>query len=213
MEDFFEQLTAVNTQQRLSWFRYLNQTARPGGIVFVGDSITQEFLVHEMLREHSAVSSMHNRGIGGDTTSGLLKRMEDSIYHLQPAKVFLLIGINDLADSHARPEAVASRIQEIAALTLQHCPKAELYLESVYPINESNASKIDRPTIGEKSNKRIDQINDILKTFDGGRLHYLNLNSSLKDNDGNLKLEYTREGLHLTPLGYSAVVQELSQYL
>ncbi len=213
MEDFFEQLTAINTAQRLSWFQYLNQTAKPGGIVFVGDSITQEFPVHEMLRNHSAVSSMHNRGIGGDTTSGLLKRMGDSIYHLKPAKIFLLIGINDLADPHTQPEEVALRIREIAALTLTHCPDAELYLESIYPINESNDPKIDKPTIGEKTNRRIDQINSILKTLDGGRVHYLDINSLLKGADGNLRLEYTREGLHLTPQGYSAVIQELSKYL
>ena len=41
-------------------------------------------------------SAIHTRGIGGDTTSGLLRRL-DEITEDRPRKVFLLIGANDLA--------------------------------------------------------------------------------------------------------------------
>ena len=211
--NFLEQLIAAGFESRMSWFRYLNQRAKPGGIVFVGDSLTQEFLIHEMLMNHPRIAVIHNRGIGGDTTTGLLSRLQESVFDLSPSKVFLLIGINDLSQADTKPEDVASRIQTIAEQILQHCPDTTLYLESLYPVNESQHPMIDKATVFPKSNARIDQINCRLKTLQNEKLHYLDINSLLRDEDGNLRLEYTREGLHLTPEGYRVVLDELLKYI
>lgn len=43
---------------------------------------------------------VYNRGIGGDVTDGLLERMDESIFDLEPKKVFINIGTNDIS----RPE-------------------------------------------------------------------------------------------------------------
>lgn len=58
-------------------------------LVMLGDSIIEQGLWSEWLP-----CSVLNRGIGGDTTAGVLNRV-DNIIALKPKRVYLLIGVND----------------------------------------------------------------------------------------------------------------------
>ena len=62
-----------------------------GRVIFLGNSIT------EMgdWKKATGDTTVINRGIGGDITYGILKRLKD-ITDRQPSKVFLLVGINDI---------------------------------------------------------------------------------------------------------------------
>ena len=51
-----------------------------------------------------------NRGISGDTTRGVLIRLQEDVLALDPAAVVLLIGTNDLEEG-ATPEVVAGNLQ------------------------------------------------------------------------------------------------------
>lgn len=61
-------------------------------VVMFGDSITDWGLWHEMFPEIKIV----NRGIAGDNTKGMLRRIETTL-QLEPNQVFVMAGINDLA--------------------------------------------------------------------------------------------------------------------
>src|SRR5258708_3619159 len=61
-------------------------------IIFLGNSITEGGNWKNLLKDSTAI----NRGISGDITFGILYRIDDVIRR-QPAKVFLLIGINDIS--------------------------------------------------------------------------------------------------------------------
>lgn len=63
-------------------------------IVFLGDSITEKIDWHELF--HNSHYDILNRGIGSDTISGVINRI-NTIINLKPSKVFLMIGINDIA--------------------------------------------------------------------------------------------------------------------
>ena len=86
----------VIRKQRLDAFGTFNRLAQPNGIVLVGDSIIEGFPIHELYRGPLLV---YNRGISGDTSRDVLNRLEESVYALRPAKVFLLIGTNDIETS------------------------------------------------------------------------------------------------------------------
>jgi lysophospholipase L1-like esterase len=75
-------------------FTHLNAVAKPGSIVFLGDSITDFFRVNEFFPGVYVI----NRGISGDTTDGVLNRLAESVYELSPSKIFLMIGTNDLGN-------------------------------------------------------------------------------------------------------------------
>jgi lysophospholipase L1-like esterase len=62
--------------------------------VFIGDSITSGFDLHEFQPVGSR--PVLNRGIYSDTTEGLLGRIETNVNNLKIEKLFVMIGYNDL---------------------------------------------------------------------------------------------------------------------
>ena len=99
---FPDSLFSTYYHQRVSLFRSLPQTT--GDIVFLGNSITDGGEWTEMFAD----PKVKKRGISGDSTSGVLNRL-DEVYNRKPAKVFLLIGVNDLA-RNMQPDSVAANI-------------------------------------------------------------------------------------------------------
>jgi hypothetical protein len=60
-------------------------------IIFLGDSLSDSCEWSELFPNQR----IKNRGIAGDTTNGILNRI-DEVIASKPQKLFLLIGINDL---------------------------------------------------------------------------------------------------------------------
>ena len=200
---------------RTQWFKYLTSKAEPGGIVFAGDSLTQEFPIHEILalNKDTMLFDIHNRGIGGDTTSGLIRRINESIIDLNPSKLFLLIGTNDISYLEDDFTSIYEGISNIIDRTLAACSKTEIFLISLYPVNAA-AEGMDLNCIGKRSNAKIDLINGQLKKIAAAKdIGFIDMNCLLKDEEGNLRLEYTREGLHISPLGYEVIMAEIMKYI
>jgi len=190
-------------------FFELNENAEPGGIVFLGDSSSDFFRINEFFHGKYVI----NRGIGGDTTDGVLKRMPESVYDLSPSKVFILIGTNDLAHGKSE-EYIVGNISAIISGIRKNCPDASIYLESIYPVSSSRDKKIKRLYIGRRSNDKIMRINQSLEKLAGEHgAKYIDVFSRLTGKDGNIRLEYTVEGLHLTVKGYGAAAEVLRPYV
>jgi len=101
-----------------------------GAVVFLGDSITQGWGLG--LGAVFPGVKVANRGISGDTTRGVLIRLEADVLALAPRAVVLLIGINDLAEA-ATPETIAANLRLIVAALEQHDPKMPIVLCQVFP--------------------------------------------------------------------------------
>src|SRR5262245_52274822 len=99
----------------------------PDDVVFLGDSITEGGPWEEIFPG----VRVRNRGVGGDTSAGVLARL-DQVTRGQPEKVFLLIGTNDLFLGASEDEIVAN-IEEILERLKQESPDTEVYLQSVLP--------------------------------------------------------------------------------
>ena len=82
-------LVAHHYGQKVDFFRQV--PIKPGDIVFVGDSLTEGARWDELFPDKPVI----NRGINADTVNGVLLRLDDIISG-KPAKIFLLIGTNDL---------------------------------------------------------------------------------------------------------------------
>jgi lysophospholipase L1-like esterase len=213
---FWERMMETAWHTRVSWFRTFNRQAAPGGTVLVGDSLTQEFPLHELmaLQGDQRLFTVHNRGIGGDTTNGVLRRMAESIWDLAPGKVFLLIGTNDLNNAHAAPADIARNIRGIIEQTHARCPQTLFTVLSLYPVNARADEGMDIFAVGSRTNERIRAVNAALERMAVKTgASYLDLHSLLTDEHGNLRRAYTREGLHLSPEGYIVVYEALSPLL
>lgn len=200
--DFLMMLLEGGFESRVDAFREQNKHAIKGGMVFVGDSLTQEYNISEYL------PGMHvyNRGIGGDTTVGLLTRLDVSIYDLAPSKMFLLIGTNDFALLDATPQMIVENIKLLIKSVKEKQTSLNIYLLSLYPVNPN----MDKGTVGKRLNEDIMKVNQTIQSIEG--ITYINMYDALLE-DGVLNPKYTREGLHLNPAGYSVVTDILKPYL
>ena len=178
--------------QRRTLFEQLPDTRNE--IIFLGNSITDGGEWHELFNN----PRVKNRGISGDVTEGVLYRL-DEVTRSKPQKVFLLIGINDLAGGIPK-ETVLGNIGKIAQQIRTASQKTEVYIQSILPVNNSFA-KFQGHT---SKTEEVLWINQQLKQrcLNEGFI-YVDLFSHFKCSDSNLtNPSYTNDGLHLTGDGY-----------
>ena len=209
---FFCSLNAVYGQENFKSTYYEQRRtlyeSLPNGkkeIIFLGNSITDGGEWSELF----GTNRIKNRGISGDITDGVLYRL-DEVTESQPSKVFLLIGINDLARGVSR-EKVYENICRIAKQIEEKSPKTTLYIQSIFPVNpefnmfNGHCSKTEE----------VLWINKELKAFcTGSKLQYIDVFASLKNDSGDLlNPAYTNDGLHLTGEGYLVWANVIRKYL
>lgn len=168
-------------------------------IIMIGDSITAGFNEKNLLSGFNII----NKGINGDYSAGVLQRIGKDVIDLKPKKVFLLIGTNDLAFGRSNDDIVFN-IAEILMMLDEKLDKSSVYVTSILPTR--NVS--DRP------NERINNINDRLnKWAEKLNYFYLDLHSEMKDENGDLKNNYTVDGLHLNEEAYKKWTEILKNIL
>jgi lysophospholipase L1-like esterase len=120
-------------ERRSAWAQQVQQDRH--AVVFLGDSITQGW--GGGLGAAFPGLKVANRGISGDTTRGVLLRLEEDVLALDPAAVVLLIGTNDLEEG-ATPEVIVGNLRLIVAALERHDPRMPIVLCQVFP---SSAAK------------------------------------------------------------------------
>ncbi len=177
--------------------------------VFLGDSITEFYQLDSYYGNLPTVNS----GVSGNTAYSIISDLKKRVYDYNPTKVFLLVGTNDL--SHRTDKEIVNDIVTITNKIYQNRPNALIYVESIYPVNATtdNDVVIDW-MVGERDNKRIRNINKMLKQKSTkNHYQYLDMYSVLMDENKNLDLSYTTDGLHLSEKGYKVVTKEIKKIL
>lgn len=166
-----------------------NLTIDSSNIVFLGNSLTeygewQEFFDNPNIR---------NRGIGGEFTDGILRRLQPIISG-KPKQIFLMIGINDLI-LH-RPPHILANYRSIVEQVKNGTPNTELIIQSILPVNNTvkntGLSNADVLTLNEGIQKIANDFN----------VKYVDLHQKIKDSSGKLDARYTLDGIHLNQAGY-----------
>ena len=110
-------------------------TKDQGAVVFLGDSITQGWGAD--FKKSFDGLRLANRGIGGDTTRGMLIRLQEDVLSLHPKAVVLLMGTNDI-ETEVPAEAIGRNFQKIVAALKAHDAKMPVIVCRIFP---SSASK------------------------------------------------------------------------
>lgn len=169
---------------RVTQFAYL--PAIPGGVAFVGDSITDA----GRWADAWTGLAVRNFGIGGDTTWGLLARAHQ-VVQARPERIFLLIGTNDLANWGRSPEQVAGGVAALLDLWATELPRAEVFVQSVLP---------RQPEFHE----RIVDLNAQLRALAQERgATFIDIHSAFVVEGGRIDPAVTLDDLHLTGEGYA----------
>lgn len=177
--------------QRTSLFELL--PVHEEDIVFLGNSITDGGEFNELF----GTDNILNRGIRSDVITGVEKRL-GQVTGGKPAKIFLLIGINDISHGLSVDE-LARRYDRLVKKIREESPGTRLYVQSVMPVN--NSLKRYKALYGKE--ETIRQLNErIHRIADERGAVWVDLWPLLADANGNLKREFTNDGLHLNGRGY-----------
>lgn len=178
--------------------------------LFIGDKITEDYDLLKYYEKKPVV----NEGKTGNMTDDILNNMKNRIYQYNPSKIFLLIGINDIDKGKSSLE-ITDNIEKIIELVKENRPYCKIYIESIYPVNKSDDEKVsDKVRDKDFDNEKIMEVNKSLeKLADKEDATYINLYDKLIDKNGNLKLEYTSNGLYISDDGYEKITEILTKYL
>ena len=189
--------------QRRSIFDALPVDAE--SIVFLGDSITDGCEWNELLGNPHAV----NRGISADRSGWLLDRL-DVLIAGQPAKLFLMIGTNDLSRD-ATPEEVAGNIASLIARFQAESPRTQLYIESILPVNGVDFQQYPRHYV---VNPKVVAANALIEALCREKqVTYIDLWTPMATADGLLNPAYSNDGLHLMAEGYAVWKQVIEPFV
>jgi lysophospholipase L1-like esterase len=170
----------------------------------LGNSITNGGNWSELLDNPDVL----NRGISGDNTFGILNRL-DEIVSLQPSKVFLMIGINDL--SRETPvDVILNNYRRIVTQLQKESPETSIYVQSLFPTN----NEFDHfPRAQNKDN----QIRVVNKGIEDIAIEYgitfIDLYPHFLDEESKLSKKYTNDGLHLMGEGYLKWAEILKEFI
>lgn len=200
----------VSTKLRASQFDDYNTLAEKGDIVFIGDSLTDFYNFNEFF--HNV--SIYNRGIASDTTLGVLDRLKTNVIDIEPSKVFLQIGTNDYSSKKEKINLyIYNNIIKILELLKDTLPNTKFYLMSLYPVNRKTRF-YSWALVGKRRNKNIIKLNDELEAYSKeNNITYIDVYNHLIDDYGNLKSDYTLEGLHISFRGYKQITKVLKPYV
>lgn len=198
-------------------FRYLNTFAKKGETVFTGSSLCEQFPISEMLQNVEPRLRVYNRGISGDVTEGLLARMEESVFELEPRKVFINIGTNDISRPGYTREKLFGNYKKILLQIRERLPQTKIYVMSYYPVNREVPwidEELLKNMFGVRTNAELIAVNQGLKEMaEELGCVYIDVFDCLLDEEGNQRIEYTIDGMHMFANGYKVVLDRLLPYL
>lgn len=166
-----------------------------GDVVFLGDSHVERFLLNDFYPG----KRMRNRGIGSNTTTQVINRLPD-ILKRKPSKLFLLIGINDLA--MRRPvDSVYNNIVRIAEEA--KAAGAIPHIISLFP-SRGNDADLNDETV---------KLNEMLTSYcNKNKVQYIDMFTSLEKGH-ELNKDLTSDDTHLNSAGYVIWKEVMGQYI
>jgi lysophospholipase L1-like esterase len=177
--------------QKLSMFEQMPTPKK--AIVWLGDSITDGGEWSELFPQYNTM----NRGISSDNTFGVLNRLYEVVKR-KPRKVFLLIGINDIARGVPDEVILRNYRKMIDRIQLQS-PATKIYVQSLLPTN-NNFTQFKNH---QNKTEHVLKVNEGLKKLcTEKKITYINLYDAFLNSEGKLHEKYTNDGLHLTGEGY-----------
>jgi len=208
-------------RNKVNIYRMLNQKVKKGKILLVGSSLMEWFPINEMLLAEGLEHIVYNRGVASFNSTELLEVMDECIFDLEPSKIFINIGSNDIGAMGSiayKKEHLIKNYNEIMNQISKKLPNCEVYIMAYYPINRKadfGLGEFQREAVfATRTNAKIIEANNAIEELSKEyNFNFINVNDGLADEGGNLKKEYSIEGMHLLPNAYSVIFNNLKKYL
>ena len=190
-------------------YRELNQiSVIEPDIIFIGDSIVEYYPLQELL---GTTKTIVNRGIRGYQTGLLLDNLDAHLYGDAVDQIVLLIGTNDIGKDVPMSQALTNLESVIQSISRDY-PLSQIKLVSILPVHQGEEYK---QTVYIRTNEKIKAWNQVYQELASAymQVEYVSAFEELLDQEGQLKSDYTTDGLHLSVSGYQALSETLKTRL
>ncbi len=186
---FGKNFQQIHYRQKATMFEAM--PVRDSAIIFVGNSITDGAHWAELFDNPNII----NRGIGGDNTEGVVKRIDEIVRH-KPSKLFIAIGTNDIGLEIPAKDIIENYLAIIENVRASS-PNTKIYVQSILPVSLPPGSLLLH------NNKGVLELNlELRKICMELSIPYLDLHPHFTDETGKLKSDLTNDDLHLLGSGY-----------
>lgn len=222
MDEIREMMQARMKQEqamKVRNFKMLNKVAQKGATLFTGSSLMEQFPVAELAADAGVAGPIYNRGIGGTTSDDFLREIDAVLLDLEPAKVFINIGTNDMTKNvygDAWMDHLADNYEKILQTAKMRIPDAMLYCMAYYPTNLHlpNQEPWALDMLRERTKENIAECNRRVKALaEKYGYRYIDVNDGLTNENGEQKEEYAIDGVHMWADAYMVVFNNLKKYL
>ena len=163
-------------------------------LIFMGDSLIFRYNIKQFFPEFTSL----NRGIGGDTTFGLEKRLKVSCFDVKSKIVLMLIGINNIKTMFENYENILIKLKN-------NINDRKIIICSLIPMSKRNKKNNKFAVENNKKLKILAQKYDFI---------FLDLYKPLLDIKTNQIIDtFTIDGLHFSFEGYKVITQEIKNVL
>ena len=184
--EYYMQTYPTYYDAKVAMFKDQKKSIDSSDVFFLGDSLTDMCDITNLYKSYNAL----NRGISGDTTFGLEQRLDISAYAVNPKVIFMLIGINNIANMLDNYESIVVQLR-------QNLPNTKIFILSLTPTTGFVASLNEQIVEKNIYVKEIAEKNNCI---------YVNIHTALLDfNTNELKEEFTSDGLHFSSKGYDVI--------
>lgn len=191
-----------------------NKTAQKGQVVCAGSSLMEQFPINKFAVEAGCTVPIYNRGIGGYVCDQLIDAIDTCILELEPSKLFINIGTNDLSNPDLTIDDVMEKYDTILNIVEDKLENVKIYMMAYYPINIDAAADYMIDVLTIRNNEKICKANEAVRLLaEKHGAQYIDINGNLKDSQGRLKAEYTVEGMHINESGYRAIWDDFMKYV
>lgn len=203
--------------ERLERYRHLNKYIKKGQILFTGSSLMEQFPINEIAMTAGLNIIIYNRGIGGYTIPEMLEAMDEQIFDLEPSKIFINIGTNDISKLDETKEKLISDYRQVLEQIKSRLPEAKVYMMAYYPVNVKVAAEQSWEGADKVVKLRMDRHDEAnkavkeLATEFGYK--YIDVNEGLTDESGQTKEEYSIDGIHMWSDAYEVVFRNMKEYI
>ena len=188
MQEYYDAKLAMYTEENERYDDYEVDVAS------LGDSLTDGYDLEKYYPQYLVL----NRGIAGDTTFGLEKRLEVSVYDLKPKVAVMLIGANNFDTMFDNYENILKGFKE-------NLPNTKIVLLSLTSMSQEWG----------KNNQKAAYNNVKIKLLsEKYGYEFVDLYSPLLNLEtGEIYAEYTTDGGHLTSAGYEVLTYTITPTL
>lgn len=165
--------------------------------VFMGDSLTEPLDFYDILNKSSVLAKKGQSVIDAKVASSKLS-------DLNPKKVFILYGLNDL-DMFPNISDFKKNYGLLVDSVKKNAPNADIYVQSVMPVQKKVQDK-NKNYSDERITKFTEAVQEVAKEKD---VHFINIKPVVKDKE----YLFEPDGMHFTAKFYSFWLDYIKEYL